>query len=64
MPLTKPHPKGPDKKHDCFACVIRYNAMTSAPEIRCRILTEGIISCPFYKTVDEFKKGVPHERRK
>lgn len=60
MILKKAYPLCTDKKHDCFACVVRYQASQMEPVCTCRILTEGIPNCPFYKTIDEFKRGVRH----
>lgn len=53
--LIKEYPECPDRKYDCFACFSSYNCSH-----KCRILTEGIHNCPFYKTKDEFKRGVRH----
>lgn len=55
--------KCPDAKQDCFAAIVRYQACTYQPICACKILTEGIPNCPFYKTIDEFKRGVKHEKR-
>lgn len=58
--LKKAYPPCPDKKHDCFACNVRYSAISLEPNLTCKILTEGIENCPFYKTFDEYKRGVKH----
>ena len=62
--LKKANPKCPDANHDCFAAIVRYQACTYEPICTCKILTEGIPNCPFYKTIDEFKRGVEHEKGK
>lgn len=56
------YPKCPDAKQDCFAAIVRYQACTYQPICACKILTEGIPNCPFYKTIDEYKRGVKHEK--
>ena len=61
--IKKAIPHCPDKRHDCFACCVKYSISEWEPVYTCGILTEGIVNCPFYKTNEEYKKGIPHERR-
>ena len=61
--MIKGLPKCIDCKYDCFGAMVSYSAISCDTEVRCKILDSENPNCHFYKTIDEYMKGKPHDKR-